>query len=680
MDAVRGLVGALAAFVHLQIEGWAVVALIALLVLYAGLQLCGLYRRIREEEGQATLLEELASRASDAGATVSAAELAVWSQRLGGAPGSLAVTALEATSKAARLPNPDPEAAGRILDLMAARRVSRLRLYPNRLMLLGLAGTVLGLAAMVGGLGPQVRDTLNTQDPRALTEALGAGLRHMSTAFGCTLWGITSATILTAALGWVQDRQTALVSRLRQLAALNLAPLFFPRSEAAHLEDVRRILEESRGFLERTSQLLRDSITEFSGNLAGANAGLAQSVEVLQNVAATTTGALREASEHVGTSARHLREVGTQVQSGAQSLRALHQELQTSTSELTHLLKEVLEDLVKASAAQLEQIHALQHKHLAASDQLLGRHLEAVAGVQNAVTQHAADVAERLRTSTELIHGAAATLGSASSRLAGAAEEQSARLATGMETISSSLAGMFSAHRSQLANVASGLDQLVLSQQELTNRLDPRLLPESEWTNLRLALGTVVTTLEQLAGQRQELLDLLDGRAAAQQRALEQALPSRALLEHLDAHLRAVTARMGDTRDPVVRHLESLVAEVREMRGSLVSIGSAAAMRVQAPVPVPGGSTGEIPGLNQLYVELGRQHVELMAVLQEIRNRVAAAPAEAASWRYAERPPLTAAEVYGSGACQPSRPPVPAPSESWWRRILDVLFFWRRGG
>jgi len=146
----------------------------------------------------------------------------------------------------------DPDTASLAGQLLAAldRRLGLARWAANAVVLLGLGGTLFGLAKAVESVKGLITDSsaLVLQDTFLKISGTFAGL---STAFSTTLWGILFALAIGASLAMLRRQQTALALTIEQASLRYLYPQFRSSpsdalSRAAHhLAEIEGRLQKS---------------------------------------------------------------------------------------------------------------------------------------------------------------------------------------------------------------------------------------------------------------------------------------------------------------------------------------------------------------------------------------------------------------------------------------------------
>jgi biopolymer transport protein ExbB/TolQ/polyhydroxyalkanoate synthesis regulator phasin len=438
--------------------GWPFVILAWLLGLYAFGQLS---RRRRELAGEWALLAKLQKDLPKVSASVDSGAWELW--RLGIERPRLLARVADAIWAQRGMTSPDLEAIHGMAVEAASTSTSFVRSIPNLAMLLGLMGTVAGLASVVQGLAPQILAAAGASDPRPMAQALAGQLGHLQTAFACTLHGIFVAAAVAFVGGRVEAEQERLLDALREFGLRDLGPGILPRSLEQHLEEFQKKLDSSvnlmgrvTGEMEHASQMLREHL----GHLEAATRDAA---ETLNRVETEFEESARVLSESSG------------------RLDALQREVHNVYTTLVER-HDLSEQNFRARAEDLIQRMDLLQDGFNANAREIIEHLQAAA----------ADYSE----STGQFREAGIRFGEMSREIGQRAYDAIAERA---EQFQSAIV-----RHEQAALVLEG--QL----RDLMDRLDPRLLPREEWEAVLAAL-TEHTSVALALAER-----LADGRSIPQ--------------------------------------------------------------------------------------------------------------------------------------------------------------------
>lgn len=490
-------------FTNATPEAWAVILLIILpLTCWTLCQLWRAWHDLGQElsllercrrEVQATPYLSVASdvdnllRDARAGGLVARAVCCFWSTRLLGSANTEAILTM--------------------LEQAEARRLGNSRGIPNRLLLAGLLGTVLGLAGAVASLGPQIQGTIQTADPLILTRNLGATLQYMQSAFAATAWGILTAITVTIASSRVEAKQALLLTELQEFSLRDLVPRVTLSGQQAQLDDIRRIVQQGHDFMKQVSELMSDASGRLGHLVNSAATELSVSTRRLEAVATGIEGNLSEVAADVLDSGKELRSSASQLQRVYALVDETHRKLGTQSSE------------------HLQELVNLQQAFREAASRILEINEESVKSTN-----------EKYRTIFE-----------------GMVNSNSS-VATRIDSGFSALNAALVEHREGTRTVAVELGRVTAQLETLTTRLDPRLLPKEEWAAVRDTLRALVLELQRAGvaagAPTQQLgpLRTLPGLDYAELRDTLQRMDPRSDLEDIKALLRQLNLLIGGRR------------------------------------------------------------------------------------------------------------------------------------
>ncbi len=524
----------LSIFINARPEGWVVIGFVIFLLVLAVRQVLSLRGHFHaERKGLAACQDDLRRRRA-AGDLIDQSVIDQW---LGMTPREGLVHRVIAAVWAHRQSaSPDLEAISSMLERSEAARLSPLRGAPNRFLLAGLLGTVMGLAGVVGTLGPQIQGALSSTDPRLLTQNLGITLLHMQDAFACTAWGILCAILVAFLTSKVASEQSNLLAEVQQFGLRDLSPLVFPQSKEAQLDDMRRVLLMSQQFLESVAGIMTNAASRFETVLTTAGEAMATSVTRLETVA---TGMEKSLTNVAG----DVRESAVRLDESSKALHKYHDDLRSAYITLLDLFKQSRNQLEEQAAEQLRRLAELQEQFGTSANKIVLR----IDGV-----------AVGLREST-------AAFVTAGDRFYTSSAELQLQQANGFREITETLSGYLKAHQGQMVLVEAGLRNINASLTDLTQRLDPRLLPADQWNAVRDALVTCAQQLQRLHSER-ELLQNLFQRLEQIAVQMQQSAP----------YVRSeATYPSTPSQSGVATDVSSLVAVLRE-QNSLPTLGQIA--------------------------------------------------------------------------------------------------------
>ena len=459
---INGVMEAIAStfqtLVHARPEGWLVIfALILPFTCRAIIRLLAVQKRLAEERGLLARCWSTLTAVQSDGRIVERDEIDRCLQ--GAAADSLTAKAINAIWASRTLPNPDLEAIATMLAQGEAARLATPRNTPNALLLSGLLGTVLGLAGAVSTLGPQIHAAVQSADAMTLTSNLAATLQHMQNAFVCTVWGILAAVLVSKWTAVVASMQSDLLSAVQEFGLREFAPCVIPRGEAAQLEDLRKILTQSRRFMTQITGLMTEAAKKFDGVLNQAGNAMVESIAQLSSVASGVQSTLVQASGDVRRSA---------------------ESLQVSAEDLGHRHTDLKEAYVSLSGLFDESKHYLEQQ---AREQL-----SKLGDMESAFSNSAQSILARIDEASSRLTDATGSFADASSNYKNYTSEVCTELQVGFGKMTGDIQQALDAHNRETSAVEAELRRISNDLAELACRLDPRLLPKDEWEAVRDAL------------------------------------------------------------------------------------------------------------------------------------------------------------------------------------------------
>jgi len=680
VDALR------TAFFQARPEGWAVIAVIVAAFAYCLYRLwCIRHDLAREERDLAAAREATRQH----GLAVAASHLSRW---LPGADGAVArdttvAVAVRSVWASRHLAGTDLEAIATLLAQREARRLAAVRAYPNRLMLLGLLGTVIGLAGALTPLAAQMTQIKDATDPTALSQELDKMLRHMNQAFACTAWGIVAAVLSSFGIATVGGRQVALLGDIQDFTLSEFAPVVLPRGQEAHLENIETILRRSQEFLEAVGTRMDNSAKEFSAAIEDAGAAMQRSLTRLNDLAGGVSSTLTTASDNVRRAAETMEGSVGKLAEGTGQLGESQQQLQTAYTQLKELFEATRAQIEEQSRRQLEGIAALQEQQLARLADLHASHLEEGAAFRSAFGEQARSIAGSAAAAATAVEEGAHRFVEIRDAIQTAGLEANQSLRTSVENLQASFRQLLEDHRSEVVTLEGRLRAIDTTLQQLAERLHPANLPREEWAAVSTALQTAARELEAVQSDSWP-------RALQQGEAIQEAIaqlatrltgpqpvPPPTNLPPAPAVLPPVPSAVDVDLGPVIQVLQDCLAELRRAT-ALIAAGAGPA-EAQTPAPAPAvqtppsdaalpppapaldGDVGpRVLELHRTVHQQGRYIAETLAAIRGELARIATPPPRTPPPPPAPRPtPPTAPE-----ARPPVPPPAPEPPRKWWQR------------
>ena len=408
------------------------------------------------------------------------------------------------------------------------------------LVLLGLAGTLVGLSLAVAELSTLLEGGMGTQE---MVNAILATLGRMKVAFSTTLAGVGGAVLVGSVLAMLRHQQSRAIRKLEELSSTQWAPLF-KTTEESRMGDAVKELEATRKILkEGLDQTLTDVRVGFE---ALGNQFRDQSMEMLSQV-----GDLRDATlEIIG----ERKEDSLSLAQYVETVKATTEELQEgvrATGQLLPRIQHALEGTIRSEQQSLS--HTLT-EHTRVVRPVLERQEAAAKALAEAVSGERAllaelqDVLKRLNSSFEAASG---TWEQADQAIGKMGRETAEALRDGLRETLTSVARLAEEQSKSQQRVTMSLDEF-----QATYRETIRLLADQS----RMALNQSQETVEEIRTTLRESLDLMGERLIESQRG---------------------------SGDRVATSLNALGRELRDLSGADTSTGGFSASAITPRIPRP---------------------------------------------------------------------------------------------
>jgi fumarate reductase subunit D len=341
-------------------SGWVVVCLIVALALWASWSLWREYERLclERSEGLAAAKRVVEQASEDE----LRERLEQWATR-SELRDTLTARATRAILAMHQARNPDMEAILTMLDYSEAARLNLARSAPSWLLLLGIGGTVIGLASAIIELAPQIQATVGAIDPRDASKSLAQALEAMRHAFACSLWGIVMAVLVSLANRKVLSEQQQTVASVQEWVISEVASKLLPKSEAVQYAEIQRTLRAGRQFLQEVTEKIH-GVTDLMSQAADSfNTVLIDTVQKMERIGADLHQSAREiqhtllqASAAVQESTRGLQESARSLSNSSNELREYHRDMHSAYESLHRLFDKSRHDLEDLITSQIHKI------------------------------------------------------------------------------------------------------------------------------------------------------------------------------------------------------------------------------------------------------------------------------------------------------------------------------------
>lgn len=318
--------------------------------------------------------------------------------------------------------NPDMEAILTMLDYSEVSRLNLARSAPNWLLLLGIGGTVIGLASTVVPLAPQIQAAIGAADPGVASESMAKTLEAMRHAFACSLWGILMAVLVSIGTRKVVSKQQQTVAEVQEFVLNEMAHTLLPKSEAIQLETIQRTLQQGRRFLQQTTtqieqvtNLMKQAAHEFNNVLTSTVQRMEQIGNSLRDSAEGIQQTLLQATQSVQESTSSLAKSTDRLIDSSEQLREYHHDLRNAYAELLNLYNKSRQDLEDVITRQIEHIDRYRQEMEQLSNRMVGRLVDISSDLRDTqqhfnqareqVLQSAMEIRDAIRSSFEQLQG-----------------------------------------------------------------------------------------------------------------------------------------------------------------------------------------------------------------------------------------------------------------------------------
>ena len=287
----------------------------------------------------------------------------------------------------------DWKAALSVLHEQELAKLRFARTAPNALLLMGLLGTVLGLAQTVGSLVEPLGNALNNTTPQEVFSLLSFTLQQMGVAFSCTFWAIGFAILVNAASGWMTRHVMNTLNRWDVCVIRDVLPQVMPKSVEAQVDllrqtatEIKNIVIETRHFMAYIAPVMREAAEQFQKVLSAAGEAMQKSIGTLTDTVTTMQRRLEDVSSSVGAGAQALTKGSEELRKSTESLAEYHENLRNAHAELLNVFQQARHDLENQIEGQLKQIGQLDENFRRNAQEIVARIHEASERIGECIT------------------------------------------------------------------------------------------------------------------------------------------------------------------------------------------------------------------------------------------------------------------------------------------------------
>lgn len=279
-----------------------------------------------------------------------------------------------------KLASPSVEVVLDAVRSYAPPGLERQRATQNVLLLVGLAGTVFGLAAAIGEVQLGALGGTGTESASLAISAFERVLEKLPTAFVSTIWGILLALLYGPFASGLEAATNNYVSDLTNEAVGAWIPKYWPAGTEAQLEDLRKVMETTQQTIQNAGQEMQNATTTLNQSLENASTEMGKHVSELASVTDESQTMFSRLSTEVTASVTALRDGTEGMRSSIKQLRDLHGEVTGAYSKMHELFEEAqeaakqqIEDTLQVTKHQQQQVATLSSDLFVRLDQMIGR-------------------------------------------------------------------------------------------------------------------------------------------------------------------------------------------------------------------------------------------------------------------------------------------------------------------
>ena len=463
---------------------------------------------------------------------------------------SVLVRAVAAVWQVRNLQTPDLEAISASVFVLEARRSGIGRTAANRLLLLSLLGTIIGLAGVIGTLQSQI-GAAQGGDVNALLSNLQGTLTTMGTAFASTAYGILLAVFISVHASQVNGRRSQHVAEVQYFAVCELAPLLLPVSLPQAIVQIEALVWQSEAFVAESRTLLDETRVRNVAYLQELDQKTRASARMTADVVAGIEKTIRDAAKEVHDA---LADAGKYVVDGAKAqidvakrLDSLLGQSTTSMANAAADLKSGMQDLAGASNTVQSAYTGLN---------------AAVYDLKTSLDGQAKTIGEAARSGLENAAKAAAAQQAATAAVA----QQAATAANNQQA----------ATEKQAKDLAGALQGVTDQLTDFLRRAEPKFPSDQEWSRLQKTLERCAEASSSFATAADRLGR--DG-LAGQRAASAPSITSAEMQQLLTSVTRQITDSISSAPDSLRGDLRTLSQDLRQAIQRMEQLGQQAAQR-----------------------------------------------------------------------------------------------------
>ena len=478
---------------------------------------------------------------------------------------SILVRAVQAVWQARNLQTPDLEAISASVFVLESGRSQIGRPVANRLLLLSLLGTIIGLAGVIGTLQSQI-GSARGGDVDALLQNLQGTLTTMGTAFASTAYGILLSVAIAYRASEVNEGRSHYVAEVQYFAVCELAPRLLPVSLPQAIAQIEALVGQSEAFVTESRDMLNETRVQNVHHLQELDRTIRESARLTANVVAGIEEAIRDAAKEVHDA---LANAGQYVVDGAQAQITVARSLDTLLGQATTSMENTILDLKSGMQDLSSAVTVVQSAYRGLNT--------AVEGFKTSLDKQSQEVSDAVRGRLNEAATAAAAVTAAAQQQAASQQQAAAQQAAVQQASMKKLS----------EEITTTLTAMTTQVSDFMRRSEPKLPSEQEWSRLQKTLDRCAEASAAFATAISRLEK--DGLTGGASRTNGSAgVTSTEMQTILATVSRQVTDSISAAPQPLRDDLRELRQDLRQMLQRMEQVSQQAAQRRPEQPPYRG--------------------------------------------------------------------------------------------
>lgn len=239
------------------------------------------------------------------------------------------------------LPNPQVSVIQEFIRQYEPSGLNRQRVTQNVLLLIGLIGTVFGLATAVGEIQLDFSTVpLGEEVQTYAATSFEAVLAKLPTAFASTIWGILFALLFGPFVSSAESEVSEFVNDFEFKVLHEWVPVLWPKSIESQVRDLTALVEQTQQAISDAGLVIEKSSDELGAMLEGVSNEMGGHVQNLTKATDDSHELFSKLSGEVNSSVTALAESSDAVSSSVKHLRGVHAEMNEIYKSMEQFFKE----------------------------------------------------------------------------------------------------------------------------------------------------------------------------------------------------------------------------------------------------------------------------------------------------------------------------------------------------